>query len=225
MVRSSPCWCLVVPVKRLATAKTRLAPLAGPHRAALALAFAADTVRAARDCPPVVLTVAVTDDPVVTTALRRLGALVVPDSPGAGLNAALRHGAAVAARVRPGCAVGALSADLPALRSTELASALAAGGDGSVTYVADSSGRGTTLLLACNGALLRPRFGPGSAAAHAAWGAVALTPPLPTLRRDVDTPADLRAAAMLGLGRHTAAVLAGLTGAGTRGRRPARRRG
>src|SRR5215813_3503457 len=40
-------WSLIVPVKVLAHAKTRLAALAGPDRPALALAMAADTVAAA----------------------------------------------------------------------------------------------------------------------------------------------------------------------------------
>ena len=46
-------WSLVVPVKVLARAKTRLATLAGPDRPALALAMAADTVAAALRCPEV----------------------------------------------------------------------------------------------------------------------------------------------------------------------------
>ena len=37
--RAAP-WCVVVPVKRLSQAKSRLARLAGEHRADLALAFA-----------------------------------------------------------------------------------------------------------------------------------------------------------------------------------------
>ncbi|KWX09855.1 hypothetical protein TR74_07100, partial [Carbonactinospora thermoautotrophica] len=49
-----PSWCLVVPVKLLAHAKTRLAGLAGARRAELALAFAADTITAALRCPRVV---------------------------------------------------------------------------------------------------------------------------------------------------------------------------
>src|SRR5919204_619987 len=66
--------------------------------------------------------------------------------------------------------------------------------------VPDASGTGTTLLTAPSGAALNPRFGTGSAAAHAASGAVPLVGPWPSLRRDVDTAADLRAAAALGLG-------------------------
>src|SRR5215470_14083851 len=87
-------WSLVVPVKVLARAKTRLASLAGADRPALALAMAADTVAAALDCPQVGRVIVVTDDPQAAQVLAGLGAVVVPDRPGRGLNGALRHGAA-----------------------------------------------------------------------------------------------------------------------------------
>jgi len=61
------------------------------------------------------------------------------------------------------------------------------------------------------GAEFVPRFGPGSAARHRAGGAVELTRPgLAGLRRDVDSPADLRGARALGLGTRTAALAARL---------------
>jgi 2-phospho-L-lactate/phosphoenolpyruvate guanylyltransferase len=87
-------WSLVVPVKVLARAKTRLAALAGPDRPALALAMAADTVAAALASPEVGRVIVVTDDPQAAEELAGLGAVIVPDRPGRGLNGALRHGAA-----------------------------------------------------------------------------------------------------------------------------------
>ncbi|PWR10558.1 2-phospho-L-lactate guanylyltransferase, partial [Micromonospora acroterricola] len=74
--------------------------------------------------------------------------------------------------------------------------------------VPDAPGGGTVLLAAPPGVPLDPRFGVGSAAAHAASGALPLTGDWPSLRRDVDTAADLTAAARLGLGPRTAALLA-----------------
>src|SRR2546430_16188461 len=94
-------WSLVVPVKVLARAKTRLASLAGPDRPALALAMAADTVAAALDCPPVGPGIVVTDDPQAAEGLAGRGAVVVPGPPGQGLHGALRHGAAHAVSRRP----------------------------------------------------------------------------------------------------------------------------
>jgi 2-phospho-L-lactate/phosphoenolpyruvate guanylyltransferase len=88
------------------------------------------------------------------------------------------------------------------LRPDELAAALAAAERAPRCFVADAHGTGTTLLTAMRTGL-RPAFGPGSAAAHRAGGAVELTGDWPGLVRDVDTEADLRAALRLGIGPRT----------------------
>ena len=213
-------WCLVVPVKRLAVAKTRLAAYAGPHRRELALAFAADTVAAALACPDVAAVVVVTDEPDAADRLGAAGAVVVGDEPDAGLNPALVHGATEAARLHRGCGVGALSADLPALRPAELGRALAAAPDETACFVRDADGSGTTLLLARRPDLFDPAFGPASAAAHLRLGARELDAErgggdgLASLRRDVDTAEDLRAARDMGLGPATEAVLQQLAASG-----------
>ena len=201
------CWCLVVPVKRLAVAKTRLASVAGRHRSDLALAFALDTVEAALGCDLVSAVVAVTDEPDAARALAALGAIVVGDEPDAGLNPALVHGAAVARADHPDCGIGALSADLPALRVAELATALRAGTDHDASFVRDAVGDGTTLLLARRATAFAPQFGAGSAQLHASAGAVELLGDLPSVRRDVDTERDLAVAAALGLGPRSRAVV------------------
>lgn len=201
-----PTWTVVVPVKRLGVAKSRLrgALPRVPHEE-LALALAADTVGAVRACPAVARVLVVTDDPRVAAEATAAGAEVTPD-PEAGLNAAFRHGAAVAG---PRAPVAGLTADLPALRPAELAAALrAVPADGVRGFVADAPGSGTVLLAAPPGVPLAPRFGPGSAAAHTASGALPLAGGWPTLRRDVDTAADLAAAARLGVGPRTTALLA-----------------
>ncbi|MFN2538888.1 MAG: 2-phospho-L-lactate guanylyltransferase, partial [Mycobacteriales bacterium] len=82
-------WGVVVPVKRLDIAKSRLAAYGDEHRKALALAFAADVVLAAA---PVAQVLVVTDDPIAGELLAGLGARVVRDDPDAGLNPALEHG-------------------------------------------------------------------------------------------------------------------------------------
>ena len=87
----------------------------------------------------------------------------------------------------------------------ELTAALRAAGAGRRAFVPDADGTGTTLLATAPGLPVLPRYGPGSAAAHRATGAVELAGDWPTLRHDVDTAADLRAAAGLGLGPATAA--------------------
>ena len=211
----APGWAVVLPVKRLAAGKSRLrGAVTGVRHERLALALALDTAAAALASPAVARVVAVTDDPEAAAALAALGAHTVPDPPGAGLNAAFAHGASLAG----GAPVAALAGDLPALRPADLAAALRAaevlqarapttGGAGARGFAADADGTGTVLLTAPAGGHLDPRFGPGSAAAHAASGAVPLNGAWPGLRRDVDTAADLAAAAALGLGPHTAELL------------------
>jgi 2-phospho-L-lactate guanylyltransferase len=202
-----PSWAVVVPVKPLAVAKTRLrSAIAGVPHEQLVLALAQDTVRAVLACPVVAEVLVVTDDPEVSVRLGDLGARVVPDKPAAGLNPAVSYGAEVVAGPRRW--VAALAADLPALRPTELAAALREardGADGRV-FVPDATGTGTTLLAAPPGVTLDPRFGRDSAARHTAAGARRLAGDWPSLRRDVDTVADLTEAERLGLGPCTAAV-------------------
>jgi 2-phospho-L-lactate/phosphoenolpyruvate guanylyltransferase len=212
-------WSVIVPAKRLAVAKTRLRPASAAlprgrddthddTHAELVLALLADTVAAAVGCPAVVDVVVVTDDPAAAAVVRGRGARTVPDEPDRGLNPALEHGARSARTP----AVAALSSDLPALRPAELAAALAAAAERAPRcFVADAQGTGTTLLTAA-GVPLRPRFGPRSAAAHAADGAVRLAGDWPGLTRDVDTEDDLRAALSLGVGGATAAVIRSGTG-------------
>ncbi len=202
-------WTLVVPLKPLSAAKSRLAEAVGPVRPGLALAFAQDTVAAALACEAVRDVTVVTDDPLAGSVLAALGARVEADSPAAGLNAALRHGADAVLRRHPAAAVAALNADLPALRPLELAAVLrAAARSPGRSFLADAAGIGTTLLAATAGTALEPAFGGPSRARHRASGAheIAL-PDVDSVRRDVDTGEDLAAALLLGVGPHTRALL------------------
>ncbi len=208
-------WCLVVPVKRLESAKSRLGGAAAAHRSRLALAFAADTVRAALGCPAVRTVIVVTDDPLVAETTRLLGAEVVPDHHDAGLNPALHWGAEMARSRRPDLGIGALSADLPALRPDELGIALRfadeAGRSGRAAVVADIHGGGTTAYLAAIGVEFSPTFGTDSLGAHVRGGAsVVPGNNIDSVRLDVDTVDDLAAAVRLGVGERTTAVLAEL---------------
>lgn len=198
-------WGVVVPVKRLELAKTRLAAFGDAGRQEMALAFALDVVRAALGSAVVRRVLVVTDDGVAAAALAALGADVQADRPDAGLNPALEHGAAVLRSQDAALGVATLSSDLPALRPQDVTAALLQ--TVQRAFVADSAGGGTTLLAAAAGTALRPRYGPGSAALHRASGAHEL-PGGAGLRRDVDTPGDLAEAVALGVGPATGAVLA-----------------
>jgi 2-phospho-L-lactate/phosphoenolpyruvate guanylyltransferase len=199
-------WSLVVPLKPLVLAKSRLAKAAdGILRPHLALAFAQDTVAAALACEAVRDVAVVTDDPAATAELAALGARVVPDSPAAGLNAALAHGADAVRALRPAAAVAALNADLPALRPAELARVLARASAFPRAFLADAAGIGTTLLSAAPGMELCPAFGGRSRRRHSASGAAEiLLEGVDSVRQDVDTGEDLAAALALGVGPRTA---------------------
>ncbi|WP_369037147.1 MULTISPECIES: 2-phospho-L-lactate guanylyltransferase [Streptomyces] len=209
-------WTVVIPLKPLARAKSRLADTAHDGlRPGLALAFAQDTVAAVLACTAVRDVAVVTDDALAARELAALGAAIVPDEPLGGLNAALAHGAATVRTIRPDSPVAALNADLPALRPLELARVLDAAAEFPRAFLADAATVGTTLLTAGPGQELSPHFGPHSRLRHRESGAVEIgLTTVNSVRQDVDTGDDLRAALALGVGPRTAAVVEGLLIAG-----------
>ncbi|MFF3939957.1 2-phospho-L-lactate guanylyltransferase [Streptomyces phaeofaciens] len=209
-------WTLVIPLKPLALAKSRLADTATDAlRPGLALAFAEDTVAAALASAAVRDVAVVTDDTLAGHALAELGARIVPDTPRAGLNAALAHAAAVVRGSRPDSPLAALNADLPALRPPELTRVLDAAAEFPRAFLPDAAAIGTTLLTVAPGRELLPAFGTDSRSRHRASGAEELRlTAVDSVRQDVDTGDDLRAALALGVGPRTAAVAARLLGIG-----------
>jgi 2-phospho-L-lactate guanylyltransferase len=205
-------WTLVIPLKPLARAKSRLSDTADDElRPGLALAFAQDTVAAALASPAVADVAVVTNDPLAARELTALGARIVPDEPRAGLNAALAYGAGVVRAWRPESAVAALNADLPALRPSELARVLDAAAEFPRAFLPDAAAIGTTLLTAGKSHELRPAFGTDSRARHRASGAVELClTGVDSVRQDVDTGEDLRVALTLGVGPRTVTATSGL---------------
>lgn len=201
---TTPRFALLVPVKDGHGAKTRLGGIGASGRADLMAAFARDAIDAARRTPLVEVYV-VGDATALGPMAEELDVPVLPDEGEGDLNRALRHAAARVAR--PGRGLAVMLADLPCLRTEDLEVALAHGGR---AYVADADGTGTTLLVVPPGAPLDPRFGAGSAEAHAASGAAPISGELTSLRLDVDTAEDLDRALDLGVGPHTMRAVAGL---------------
>lgn len=201
---------LIIAVKRLAAAKTRLAPVfPAPTRESVVLAMLVDTLTAANRVSAVHSITVITPDDAATAAATDLGARVLadptpPDDPDP-LNSAI---AAAARSVADSVSnIVVLQGDLPALQAQELAEAISAARQHQRSFVADRLGTGTAALCAF-GAALEPRFGPDSAARHRRSGAIELTGAWPGLRCDVDTPADLAAARQLGVGPATARAIA-----------------
>ena len=196
-------WTVILPIKGGPLAKTRLRGL-GAGRVLVAAAVAADTVAAVAGSSRVAHILVVTADPQVRAMVVDVGAVLVAD-PGTGLDDAVVAALRAAPAHRP-CAV--LLADVPAVRPGDVAAALDACADALAAgaaraVVPDTEGSGTVLLAAAYPSALRPQFGPGSAARHAADGGVLLDVAMPRLRRDVDTPEDLAAAIGLGVGQAT----------------------
>lgn len=200
-------WVVVVPVKPSTRAKSRL-DVDGIGRADLARAIALDTLAAATACDLVAQVVVVTDDATLAREAAMIPALrFVPEGDARGLDAAVAAGVAA---IDPGGRMprAALLGDLPALRPADLADALRAAASVPRAVVPDAEGTGSTLVTAAPGVEWTSSFGDGSFARHLALGCTALAiADASTLRRDVDTADQLEAAAGLGLGPRTAALL------------------
>lgn len=203
-------WTVVIPVKALPHAKTRLAAdVATP--ADLAIAFLRDTLAAVRATPSVERTVVVTTDPVVSALAEQAGAIAVDDSAHPGINPAAQHGAKHRA---PGSAIAVIVSDLPCLTPDALTAVLDAAAGHPSAFLADLDGTGTTMWLAAPEAPVDPRFGVRSRTAHADAGAVDLVAANPALadalvpaRLDIDTVAALDRAVEVGVGDATAEAL------------------
>lgn len=198
---------VVVPVKPPSHGKSRLVGLDDEQRRQLAEAFALDTVQAAVATSGVARVLVVTDDFRLAARMRTLGVEVMPDGASEDLNETLVQAVAEVVRRWPGAVPVALCADLPGLRSVELAAVLedvvTQVDAGHAAFVRDRAGTGTT-TYAAPAAQFEPQFGTESAARHAASGAVEVGASARSLRADVDDLVDLGAVLVGGVGPHTA---------------------
>jgi 2-phospho-L-lactate guanylyltransferase len=192
-------WVLVVPVRPAGKSRLGVTP-------EFARAIALDTIAAAAEATLVKAVLVVTSDATLAEALRTDAAVhVVPEPESRGIGTAI-------ARALEGTDVAApravLLGDLPALDPADLDAALTLAGGVARAFVADEEGTGTSLVTADAGVELIAAFGADSAARHRELGLAELTIVSgSTLRRDVDTPEQLEAAAALGLGPRTRALL------------------
>jgi 2-phospho-L-lactate/phosphoenolpyruvate guanylyltransferase len=203
---------LIIAVKRLAVAKTRLAPIfSAPTRERVVLAMLLDTIAAAARAPSLRGITVVTPDDVAAEAAHQLGADVLDDPTPDGHpdplnNAIVAAELMITAGPNPVPNIVVLQGDLPALQPQELSEAIAAARAHRRSFVADRHGSGTAALFAFGGKL-EPAFGMDSARRHRSSGAVELTGAWPGLRCDIDTPDDLQAARRLGVGAATAQAI------------------
>ena len=201
---------LIIAVKRLTAAKTRLAPVFSARtRENVVLAMLVDTLGAAARVGSLRSISVITPDEAAAAAAIELGAAVLADPTPEGHSDPLNNAITAAERAiaESFSNIVVLQGDLPALQTQELSEAIAAARHHRRSFVADRLGTGTSALFAF-GAALDPQFGPDSSARHRRSGAIELTGAWPGLRCDVDTPADLAVARRLGVGAATARAVA-----------------
>lgn len=200
---------VVIAVKRLTAAKTRLAPVfSAATRESIVLAMLVDTINAVTAVTAVQTVTIVTPDEGAAAAAKELGALVLTDPTPEGHRDPLNNALLAAEGMARGDSANivALQGDLPALQAVELTEAIAAARAQPRSFVADRHRTGTSALFSF-GVPLDPRFGADSAERHRRSGALELTGAWPGLRCDIDTPEDLLMAWDLGIGSATARAI------------------
>lgn len=151
---------LIIAVKRLAAAKTRLAPVfSAQTRENVVLAMLVDTLTAAAGVGSLRSITVITPDEAAAAAAAGLGADVLadptPEDDPDPLNTAITAAERVVAEGASNIVV--LQGDLPALQTQELAEAISAARHHRRSFVADRLGTGTAVLCA-----LAPRCTRGS---------------------------------------------------------------
>jgi 2-phospho-L-lactate guanylyltransferase len=190
----------IVPVKRFAEAKRRLATgLDDERREALVGAMLEDTLEAIAGARSIGSTVVVTGDPRAQeiVAGAEVGE-VLPDPADEGHVTAALAGIARAEVDGAECVV-LLPGDCPLLEPKELDRLLTGVPASYVAIVPDRHGSGTNALVLAPPGAIRPAFGEGSRDRHVAAAREAGVPfaveELPSLALDLDTPADVIALA------------------------------
>lgn len=190
----------VLPVKRFAAAKRRLAPgIGATHRAELAAAMLEDVLEAIGVARSIERTIVVTSEPRAIELATARGAEVLPDPDEGGHSGAALAGIARARELGAGRVV-LLPIDCPLLATRELERLLTGMPERYVAIVPDRHGTGTNALALAPPDAIEPSFGEGSCARHVAAAREAGVPfgieELPSLALDLDTPADVVALTM-----------------------------
>lgn len=190
----------ILPVKRFAAAKSRLAasPIAAA-RTDVAAAMLADVLGALSHSRQVERVIVVSGEPRAREAAAA-GTDWLDDPDDVGHSEAALRGVAAAVAAGAECAA-LLPGDCPLLDPGELDEALGAMTAGAVIVIPDRHGSGTNGLLLSPPDAIAPAFGPGSRERHLRLageaGREGRVAALPSLALDLDTPDDLVALASL----------------------------
>ncbi len=185
----------ILPVKRFADAKQRLAPgIGSTHRAELAAAMLEDVLEAIDAARSIERTIVVSSEPRAIELAATRGAELLPDPDEGGHSGAALAGIARAQRLGAERVV-LLPIDCPLLAPRELERLLTGMPERYVAIVPDRHGTGTNALALSPPDAIEPSFGEGSCARHVAAARAAGIPfgveELPSLALDLDTPADV----------------------------------
>jgi 2-phospho-L-lactate/phosphoenolpyruvate guanylyltransferase len=190
----------VVPVKRFALAKSRLAPgVDEARKPELVAAMVADVLEAIGRARTIERTIVVSQEPRAAELAAAAGAELVSDFDDASHSAAASAGARAAMAGGAEC-VALLPGDCPLLDPRELDKMLTGVPDPYVAVIPDRHGTGTNALVLAPPDAIEPSFGEGSKERHVAAARAAGIPfgveELPSLGLDLDTPADIVALTM-----------------------------
>jgi 2-phospho-L-lactate guanylyltransferase len=185
----------VLPVKRFAEAKRRLASgIDDERREAVVAAMLDDVLEAIGEARSIERTIVVSDEARAAASADMAGAEVVPDPLEGGHPEAALAGIARAEQLGAGC-VALLPGDCPLLDPRELDRLLTGLPAHYAAIVPDRHGTGTNALVLTPPQAIRPAFGEGSCARHVAAARKAGVPfaveEMASLALDLDTPADV----------------------------------
>jgi 2-phospho-L-lactate guanylyltransferase len=186
---------VLIPVKRFATAKSRLAgALSGAERVALAKAMLADMLETVRVLPGLAGALLVTADAEAAAIGAGFGAVAIGDPFETGVDAAVAEGLGWLACAGARAAV-VVPGDAPFLRACELDSAASAFERTAVVLAPAIRDGGTNLLGMSPPAIMPTAYGPGSFDRHVAiarrLGIEPAILTLPGAGRDIDVAVDL----------------------------------
>jgi 2-phospho-L-lactate guanylyltransferase len=190
----------VVPVKRFAVAKSRLASgIEAERKPELIAAMVADVLEAIGAARMIERTIVVSQEPEAAALAAAAGAELVTDFEDSSHVAASLAGIAAAEAAGAAC-VALLPGDCPLLDPRELDKMLTGVPDPYVAVIPDRHGAGTNALVLAPPSAIEPSFGEGSRDRHVAAARAAGIPygveELPSLGLDLDTPADIVALTM-----------------------------
>jgi 2-phospho-L-lactate guanylyltransferase len=185
----------VVPVKRFALAKSRLASgVEETRKPELVAAMVADVLEAISSARLIERTIVVSQEPRAAELAAAAGAELLEEFDDASHSAAALAGIAAAEAAGAGC-VALLPGDCPLLDPRELDKMLTGVPDPYVAVIPDRHGTGTNALVLAPPDAIEPSFGEGSRERHVAAARAAGIPygveELPSLGLDLDTPADI----------------------------------